>query len=138
MKKLHIFLILIIAVITVFAISATQKRASATAEEPAEAYETRRLTAEEAEEYKADLINRINPDSESYDPYNLARICVYLDNGGDILEDEKAENIGILIEAAHIHFVEDPEYARKCYEKVKPTVDCATITLQYSSAQEPQ
>lgn len=140
MKKLYILSILAIIIATIFTISTTKKKASIIEEMPPETHEMRESSTDEAADYKANLLNRINPDSESYDPYDLARICVYLDNnGGDILEDEKAENVGVLIEAAHTHFIEEPKYAHKCYEKVKSTMDHATITLrQYSSAQEPQ
>ena len=102
-------------------------------------FETVEASEQEIAEYKEDLLQRLDPDSKYFDVWLLARTAARLDRDGDILTDERASNYEALAYAAQCHFVEDRDYARKCFEALKPKIDDASIAIQsVTSAQKPQ
>lgn len=69
-----------------------------------------------------ELSRHANPhDGRRYDPSFLAAICVDAESRTrvTILKDEAAQPIGRRADVAHLHFLEDREYACACYDKLE-------------------
>lgn len=71
---------------------------------------------------EGELPRRTNPhDGAEYDPALLAALCVDAESrtGVVILTDEQGELIGRRADVAHLHFLQDRDYACVCYDKLE-------------------
>lgn len=92
-----------------------------------------------------EYINRINPMTSEgpnnlADPALLAQHCVHVEEltGKPILLDEQNEPVGSRADKAHLHFLEDRNYAVACYERLADVYKHASVSIvevnDYTSA----